>query len=54
MNSRLKESVASLQLLMLIFDDFYAVDDVHETGLQSFGLSGDVGQSDVCGVGGWG
>jgi hypothetical protein len=37
--SRLKEAVAALELLMLVLDDLDTVDNLHESGLESFGLS---------------
>jgi hypothetical protein len=46
-NLRLQKSIAAFELLVLVLDNFYAVDNLHETGLQSFGLSGDNGQSSV-------
>jgi hypothetical protein len=46
-NLRLQKSIAAFELLVLVLDDFYAVDNLHETGLQSFGLSSDNGQSNV-------
>jgi hypothetical protein len=34
----LEEPVAAFKLLVLILDDFYAIDYVHEAGLQRFRL----------------
>jgi hypothetical protein len=35
----LKEAVAALELLVLVLDDLDTVDNLHESGLESFGLS---------------
>jgi hypothetical protein len=40
---RLQESVAAFELLVLVLDDFHAIDNLHEAGLQLLGLSSDVG-----------
>jgi hypothetical protein len=40
---RLQKLVAALQLLVFVLDDLYAIDDVHEAGLQGLGLSSENG-----------
>jgi hypothetical protein len=39
-DSRLQESVAALEFLVLVLDDLNAIDNLHEASLERFGLSG--------------
>jgi hypothetical protein len=39
-DSRLQESVAALEFLVLVLDDLDAIDNLHEASLERFGLSG--------------
>jgi hypothetical protein len=46
-NSRLQKAVTALEFFMLVLDDFDAIDNLHQTGLQLFRLSGCASQRKV-------
>jgi hypothetical protein len=50
-DSRLQESVAALEFLVLVLDDLDAIDNLHEASLERFGLSGGGGQLNGQGLG---
>jgi hypothetical protein len=42
-NSRLEEAVAAFELLVLVLDDFDAIDNLHKACLKLLGLSDTIG-----------